>query len=277
MTTTYRTILTTTGLQLIADAAANATQINLTQMAVGDGAGNPVEPVEAQGILAREMYRATPNVIEVLPGATNTFVAELTIPSTIGGFTIREAGLFTDSGQLFAVANLPATYKPVDTEGAFADTVVRMIFVVSNASVVNIYADPNVVLATRSWALNNIGPAQIIPGGTTSQVLTKRTNADGDVEWRDATEVNVTVNTLREIQTAADGQDTFILSTMSTTGTAVYVEGLREFDVSVVDNVTLVLSRGLPDGTRVMFVQNDPAAPYLNRLQRPGNYFFAQI
>lgn len=277
MTTTYRTILTTTGIQLVADAAANGTQINLTQMAVGDGAGNPTTPAEPQTALVREMYRATPNVIELLPGTTDTFVAELTIPSTAGGFTIREAGLFTTTGQLFAVANLPATYKPVDTEGAFADTVVRMLFVVSNAAVVNIYADPNAVVATRSWALNNIGPAQVIPGGTTGQVLTKRTNVDGDVQWNDATDVTINVNTIREIQTAAEGQDTFILLTMSTTGTAVYVEGLREFDVSVIDDATLQLSSGLPAGTRVMFVQNDPAAPYLNRLQRPGNYFLAQI
>lgn len=54
---TYRTILTSRGKELIAAAAAIGTPVVLTNMAVGDGNGNPVVPNEGQTSLARERYR----------------------------------------------------------------------------------------------------------------------------------------------------------------------------------------------------------------------------
>lgn len=273
----YRTILTNAGEQAIAFAMQNNAAVSLSEMAVGDGAGNAITPDPQQSMLVREMFRAPVNHVSPSPSAENTFVAELTIPAGIGGFTLREAAIYTADGTLFAVANLPATYKPQDTEGSFADSVIRMVFVVANAQAVTVIADPNVVLASRTWVLTAVGPAQIIPGGLATQVLTKRSNADGDVEWRDPTDVNVSVDCIQEMQTAAEGQDTFILSTMSTTGVAVYVEGLRQFNAIALDNLTIKLPNGLAADTRILFVQNDPAAPYHNRLQRPGAYFFAQL
>ena len=48
-------------------------------------------------------------------------------------------------------------------------------------------------------------------------------------------------------------------------------------DVAALDNVRVKLARELEEDDQVMFVQNDPAAPYHNRLQRPGIYFMCQI
>ena len=153
---TFRTIHTLAGLAAMAAAEATGTPINLTHMAVGDGNGNPVEPTEAQTDLVRETFRATINRVSASPTEPNRFTVEMVIPATAGGFTMREVGVFTADGTLFAVGNLPETYKPQIAEGAFADTGVRVEFVVTNAEVVTLQVDPNITLATQQWVSNNV-------------------------------------------------------------------------------------------------------------------------
>jgi phage-related tail fiber protein len=78
-------------------------------------------------------------------------VAELVIPSEEGGWTIREAGVFDAAGDLFAVGNLPETYKPQIAEGSAAELRVRLIMEVSNTAAVELKVDPTVVLASRGY------------------------------------------------------------------------------------------------------------------------------
>ena len=151
----FSIIHTAAGLKAMSEAASDGTAINLTEMAVGDGDGAPITPDEAQTGLVNEVFRAAITQIykpDAL-NAPNKFVAELAIPATEGGFTMREIGVFTADGTLFAVGSLPETYKPTASEGAFADTIVRATFLTSNAEIVTIAMDPNVVIATRAWVL----------------------------------------------------------------------------------------------------------------------------
>ncbi len=64
----------------------------------------------------------------------NWLVIETHLPPETGGFTIREFGIYTDTGVLFAVGNYPETYKPMLDEGTAVDLVVRVICEVSNAA-----------------------------------------------------------------------------------------------------------------------------------------------
>lgn len=225
---TFRTILTNVGAALAAAAAANGSQIVLTEMAVGDGNGNPVTPNPASLYLARERFRSTLNRLQPRPSNPLQFEAEIVIPASEGGFVVREVGLFTSDGALFAVANVPDTYKPTSDEGAYSDTVIKMVFEVANASVVTLVIDPAVTLATRSWVQNNVTRAALIPGGLTNQVLAKKSNADGDTEWRDPTAaIEVVVWSLEESQTLAAGQLQVDLVTRTTDGAAVYINGTR--------------------------------------------------
>lgn len=229
-------------------------------MAVGDGNGNPVEPNPAQTFLARERYRAGINQLTVDPVVTNRFTAELVIPADEGGFTIREVGLYDVDGKLFAVGNVPDTYKPTPSEGAFSDTIVRMVFMVENASIVQVAIDPNVTVATHSWVINNVNATTVIPGGLTNQVLAKKSNADGDTEWRDpAAAVDVIVYSREETQTLAADQVEVDLAVLNTEGVAVYIEGVRlrdsEFTTPTVTQI--VLAQAYPAGTRVTAVQNE--------------------
>lgn len=264
---TYRTIHTTYGLAAMAQAEATGTPINITHMAVGDGNGNEVTPSEGQTTLVRELYRAAPNRVYQDPTTPNRFTAELVIPASEGGFVLREVGVFDSTGSLFVVGNLPATYKPQASEGAYADTVVRVDFMVTNADVVTIAVDPNVAVATQQWVTNNITACAILPGGTTGQVLRKASNTCGDTEWADPTDVNVLVSTIEEHQVLADLQTSVILSTVTTAGLAVYIDGERldhkagatgwlpdELD----PDTTIVLGSAYAAGTRITLVQNEP-------------------
>jgi phage-related tail fiber protein len=264
---TYRTIHTAYGLEAMAAAEASSTPINLTHMAVGDGNGNDVEPTESQTELVREVFRATINRVYQDPDTPERFTAELIVPATDGGFTLREVGVFDADGNLFAVGNLPATYKPEVSDGSYADTVVRVEFMVANADVVNILVDPNVAVATQSWILNNITGATIIPGGTTGQVLTKQSNADGDFDWEDPDTANVVVDVIEEQQTLVADQTDVILSVVTTRGLAVYIEGVRirkgagadEWQEDGTDpETTIVLGQSYPAGTKILLTQNEP-------------------
>ncbi|WP_050991878.1 phage tail protein [Bradyrhizobium yuanmingense] len=257
---TYKTILTNKGLQLVASASAAGTQIVLTDMAVGDGNGNPVTPNPAQTTLARERYRYVVNRLVAMPDDPTAFLAELIIPADVGGFTIREVGLYTNNGELFAVANVPNAYKPTADEGSFGDTVVRMVFKVANASVVTIVFDPNVTVATQSWVTNNVNAASLIPGGLTNQFLAKNTNANGDFKWVDPTEgITVIVFSREETQTLAAGQKVIDLAEITAEGAAVYIEGtrLRADEFSQTDVAQITLASSHPDGTKVTVVQNE--------------------
>lgn len=257
---TYRTILTDFGRTLEAAANVSGTPIVLTHMAVGDGNGNPVTPDPAQTILARERYRATLNRLFQDTADPTRFIAELVVPVDEGGFTIREIGLFTADGDLFAVANVPDAYKPTADEGAYSDTVIRMVFLLANASAVTLVIDPNVAVATQTWVTNNVNAATVIPGGLTNQVLSKVSNADGDYQWSDpGAAVEVIAYSREETQTLAASQTNVDLAVLNTEGVAVYIEGvrLRDDQFTTPTGTRVTLASSYPDGTKVTVVQNE--------------------
>lgn len=267
---TYKTIYTNAGLARIAAAQASGTPLLVTHMAVGDGNGSPVTPVPTQTALAREVYRHAVNrVWNEDAGIPTQFTAELLVPSSVGGFVVREVGVFLADGTMLAVANLPDIWKPETTDGAFGDTCVRTQFVVSNASVITPIIDPAVVIATQMWVLNTINAAVLLPGGTTHQILRKRSNVAGDVEWADPTDVNITVDVVEEYQVLAAGQTTVIMSNCTTQGLSVYVEGVRLERLpgsgdrwqphSSFPATRITLGRSdFPAGAEIHLVQNEP-------------------
>lgn len=272
----FITIHTAAGLAAMARAEATGSEINLTHMAVGDGNGNPVTPTEGQATLVREMFRAPINRVFPAPSDPRRFTAELVIPATEGGFVMREVGVFDADGTLFAVGNLPETYKPEVGEGAFSDTVVRLEFMVANAGVITLQVDPNVAVASQQWITNNITAATIIPGGTTNEVLSKVSNADGDYEWRSAAAgVNITVDTIEETQTLAALQTAVVLTLTTTYGLALYIDGERlradEWTADDLDETLLELAENYPAGSMLTAVQNEPAGSAPAPLEKAKN------
>lgn len=257
---TFRTIVTNRGFEINAAAIENSLAVIITQMAIGDGNGNPTVPQGTDTALVRERYRDDLNRLYQDPDDPTTFIAELIIPAATGGFVAREAGLFTADGELYAVANLPDIYKPTASEGAYADTVVRLIFSQANTSIITLNVDPNVAVATHTWVINNINTSTLIPGGLTGQILSKVSNADGDTEWIDpAGTFDVNVFTREENQTLAALQTVVTFAVISTEGLAVYIDGvrLREDEFTIDSATQITLDTAYAAGTKLTGVQND--------------------
>lgn len=266
----YKSIHTLKGLELLAQAESTGSQIRLTHMAVGDGAGHPIDVDRSMTQLVRERFRAPVNRVYQDPENDLKFTAELIIPVTVGNFVMREIGIFDSNGNLFAIGNLPDITKPVPQDGMFTDTVIRIPFFVINAENIELKIDPNVVIATHSWIINTINTAKLLPGGTTGQVLKKASNIEGDVEWSNAAEVNIFVDSIEEEQILATNQTHITWSTVTTTGLAIYIDGKRLHNAAGVDGwiangaTESILGKSYPAGTKILGVQNDPlgSAPY---------------
>lgn len=152
MANEFFTILTASGRNKLAAATATATPLALTQMAVGDGDnGAYYSPTEAQTVLKHEVWRGAINHLAVDANNPNWIVAELVIPDDVGGFYIREVGLFDSAGTMIAVGKFPESYKPTLAAGSNKQLYVRMILEVSNTTAVTLLVDPSVVLATRQY------------------------------------------------------------------------------------------------------------------------------
>ena len=147
----YKAVLTKIGADKIAAATAGGTKINLTQMAVGDGGGTLPTPDSAQTKLINEKHRAALNKVIVDPKHKNYLVAELVIPPEIGGFWMRELGLYDEVGDLIAVSNMAESYKPMLSEGSGRAQTLRMVVIVSDMDTVNLLIDSSTVLATQEY------------------------------------------------------------------------------------------------------------------------------
>ncbi|MBU3823467.1 MAG: phage tail protein [Candidatus Oceanisphaera merdipullorum] len=149
--TTFYTLLTTVGSAKLANATALGQPFVISQMAVGDGNGNTPTPNPSQTTLINELRRAPLNTLDIDPNNPSAILAEQVIPETVGGWWIRELGLYDADGDLVAVGNCPPTYKPLLTEGSGRTQVIRMLIVVSNTAAVTLKVDPAIVLATRGY------------------------------------------------------------------------------------------------------------------------------
>lgn len=147
----FFTILTTVGAAKLANATALGTTVEISEMAVGDGGGKAVTPDQSQTSLVHTLRRKPLNSIRIDPDNPNWIVCEQVLPPDIGGWTIREVGLFDSAGDLIAVGNFPETYKPLLSEGSGRTQTIRIILEVSSASSVELKVDPSVVLATREY------------------------------------------------------------------------------------------------------------------------------
>ncbi|MGO0653144.1 phage tail protein [Citrobacter freundii] len=109
----YYSIITNRGKELEAEALASGRLIVLTHFVVGDSNGKQVKPDPSQVRLINETYRGDIAELVVSPEQSTQLMAKIVLPAEVGGFTVREVGLMTDAGELYAVANCPSIDKPV--------------------------------------------------------------------------------------------------------------------------------------------------------------------
>lgn len=145
----YSAVFTTYGTQQLAKAIANNKPLTATHFAVGDGNGNAVTVSASQERLVNEKYRATISAVSLDPRNNKQVIFELTIPEDIGGFYIREMGVFDENNKLVAYANCPESFKPTLASGSGKVQVMRMILLVASSNAVTLTVDDSVIFVTR--------------------------------------------------------------------------------------------------------------------------------
>lgn len=152
MSTKFKTVITTAGAAKLAAATVpGGKKVNLSAMAVGDGNGKLPVPDAGQTKLVHEVWRHALNKVSVDNKNKNYIVAELVVPPDVGGFWMRELGLYDDAGTLIAVANMAESYKPELAEGSGRAQTCRMVIIVSNVASVELSIDASTVMATQDY------------------------------------------------------------------------------------------------------------------------------
>ncbi|MCT6472583.1 tail fiber protein [Escherichia coli] len=157
MSTKFKTVITTAGAAKLAAATApGGRKVNITTMAVGDGGGQLPVPDAGQTKLVNEVWRHALNKISQDNRHSNYIIAELVIPPEVGGFWMRELGLYDDAGTLIAVANMAESYKPALAEGSGRSQTCRMVIIVSSVASVELTIDTTTVMATQDYVDDKI-------------------------------------------------------------------------------------------------------------------------
>ncbi|EGT3784993.1 TPA: phage tail protein [Clostridioides difficile] len=218
----YYTLLTKAGKASIANATALGKKVDLVKLQLGDGGGSEYSPTEEQTSLKEVVWEGNISNVKIDDDNSNWIVIETVIPGSIGGFMIREVGIFDSENKLIAISKYPETYKPTADSGSVKDLIIRIILVVSNTSSVNLKVDPTVILATLKDIQEldkkiDTTKITLISGIETTKIElnTKIDNTKTDVNSKigDTTLLNTTdktslVNAVNEVKEGLDSIET---------------------------------------------------------------------
>lgn len=139
----YKTLVTDVGKAKIADAALNGKKVNIVEIAAGDGGGVYYVPTPDMTALKNEVWRGEISRKEINADSANMIDVRAVLDSTVGGFTVREAGLFDDEGALIAVCNMPDVEKAVILEGISAELEITLHVVFTDVDAVTFQVNPS--------------------------------------------------------------------------------------------------------------------------------------
>lgn len=147
----YRLIFTNIGLSKKQNAELNNDYIEITQFAVGSGVIANLQA--SMTALVTEEYRADINNVDTKNGVT---IFDLIVPSSVGGFYIKEVALFDVDGDCICIGTVPITYKVNQDEGASKSIHLKVSTTSTNTSNIVFNTDDSLVYATVSYVDNHI-------------------------------------------------------------------------------------------------------------------------
>lgn len=153
MSQKYFTTLTHIGAALHANAQLQQTTVAWTHLVLGDGNGAEPVPNPAQTGVIREVDRLPISSIEPDPDNPSWIVIEAVIPADRGGYVVRETALMggANGASCIAVGNYPSATKPLLSDGAGSELVIRIVVEIAHTATVTLKIDPAVVIASRGW------------------------------------------------------------------------------------------------------------------------------
>lgn len=230
----YYTLLTNAGIAYETACKAAGVPIKLSQISVGDGGGAVYNPAATATALKREVWRGPLNALFQDEKNPSWLLAEVTIPPEEGGWYVREAGLWTDTGILYAIVKYPESFKPVlATSGSGKEFYIRSIFETSNASNVTLLIDDTVVKATRAWVM--------------SYLADELAKLDGKQSVRVTATGNIVLSGAQQIDGVAvvSGQRVLVAGQTAAKDNGIYVAANGDWGRSVDSNTSAKVTPGL--------------------------------
>ena len=144
----YATIITKLGKAAISKAIADREQISLTKMGVGQSKDVISDEWET---LPEEAQKFNISDIRVKEDDANIVIVQGILEASVGGFVIRQVGIYGADDKLFAVANVPETIKPRLSEGAAKDLTINFYIALSDTGVINLTVEESSKFASRRY------------------------------------------------------------------------------------------------------------------------------
>jgi hypothetical protein len=143
-------IWTRYGLERMAAWAVGGDPVTIVEAALGSGGGKIPEVTPIQSALNEEVFRGAVNSVQINPEDPTDIIVDLIVPNDVGGFWIREWGLYDDHGSLVAVGPHDEMHKPHITSGQAAEFLERFHLPVSNSGAITLVISSN-ALATQEY------------------------------------------------------------------------------------------------------------------------------
>lgn len=161
MSEIFTNILTKIGQQKKAQAEANNTGLNITSFKIGDGNGAYYQPNENQTALVNVKYSGnfvagTQSQIVINPLNLNEVLYKCFIPADVGGFTVRELGLFDVDGNLILICKLPAQDKFALSSGLYQPLTFTPKIIYTNPQINAVLTPSSQIIPTTSQVINMI-------------------------------------------------------------------------------------------------------------------------
>lgn len=150
MAESYYTILTSIGKAQIANSLGLGTKIDFVKMKIGDGNGSYYNPTESQLDLVHTVWEGAIGNVAIDEQNSNWINIEVLIPPDVGGFFIREYGVFDANNNMLAIAKCAETYKPLPTDGSTKEINMKMVLAITNTSSITLKIDPTIMFAKKS-------------------------------------------------------------------------------------------------------------------------------
>ncbi|OSB09040.1 phage tail protein, partial [Clostridium botulinum] len=146
----FYTLLTEIGKAKIANSAGFGSKINFVKMKVGDGGGSYYNPREDQEDLINTVWEGNITHVAIDEKNPNWINVEMMIPANVGGFMIREYGVFDEDNNMLAIAKCAESYKPLAEDGSTKELIMKMVLTVSNTENITLKIDPTIIFAKKS-------------------------------------------------------------------------------------------------------------------------------
>ncbi|MCZ1127282.1 phage tail protein, partial [Clostridioides difficile] len=203
----YYTIITDVGKAKIANASVTGNKVGFVKIQLGDGGGSEYTPTESQTALKNVVWEGNIGNTTTDETAPNCIILESLIPSSVGGFMIREIGYLDDENNLIAISKYKECYKPSIEQGAVVDMKVKTVLIVSNVNNIELKIDPTIIFAT----LKDIQDLETKIGTVNTKIDTTKTelnNKIGDTTQLTTTDKTNIVSAINEVKTSVDSIET---------------------------------------------------------------------